>query len=200
MSQDSFLEVFVENIIVADDVFDWLKNWEKDLTGLKKQKRDEEGKYVVSAGVVDLATLDTLLVVINASYSDVAVWQVNGVIQPKQRSSSSNQGEDLKMAVTELVEEFTQNPRNKLFVGSEILLKSASYELQKKIKIDHLRRSIKKYINGKLTEADEEIYDAAVAVCGELARLCFAPDQEEVDYEISWSEDGKDYVAEIRPT
>lgn len=202
MSQDknqSLLEIFVENKIAAEEVHEWLKDWQDDIVGLKIEKANEEKKYVVSACVADPEALDTLLLVLNSTFAAVAVWQVDGVAQEKQQKKSSGEHDELQSDIAAVAKEFLENPRNKLLLSEEIFLKSACYEMQKKVKIDQLRRAIKNYLKGKLSSADQDLYDAAVAVCGEIVRKTFSPDQDEVEYEISWLEEGKGFVAEVRP-
>jgi hypothetical protein len=100
-----------------------------------------------------------------------------------------------------IVSEFKADPRNKVFVEFGALLKSANEETGKKLKADKLKDVIQGYIEGELGSADEQIYDGAVAICGAVARGCWADNEDDdVDYEISWIEkDDGTYSAELRP-
>jgi len=106
---------------------------------------------------------------------------------------------DIEQSVSALVQEFKNNPRNKTFVPMSVLLMSAQHELQKKIRMDHLIRSIRNYLDGTMSAADQETYDAAIAVLGEVARGCFADNRTDLDYTISWIENDGEFCAEIRP-
>ena len=108
----------------------------------------------------------------------------------------------LIMLVDEIISEFKDSPRNKVFVPMAVLCESASEELGKKVSAEKLARIISEYVAGNLTEKNEAIYDGAVAVCGEVARRCFGegPD-DDVDYEVSWIEnDDVTFAAGIRPS
>jgi hypothetical protein len=108
----------------------------------------------------------------------------------------------LIMLVDEIISDFKESPRNKVFVPIAVLCESASEELGKKVSVDKLTKVISDYIAGNLSEKNEAYYDGAVAVCGEVARRCFGdgPD-DDVDYEISWIENDDDtFSAEIRPS
>ena len=102
----------------------------------------------------------------------------------------------------QIVREFKADPRNKVYATEELLLASVLDESGKKINSKQLHAIIGANEAGEITEKQQETYDAAVCVCGQLARLCFGNNEEEdVDYDLSWIEnnDGS-YSAEIRPS
>ena len=105
--------------------------------------------------------------------------------------------------IQSLAEEFRKDPRNKVFVGEDILLASVLEETGQKIDGHRLREVIKAYLSGDLDSHAQDVYDGAVYACSSAAKLCFAenPDDEdeEVDYSISWIEDSDgDFSAEVR--
>lgn len=100
-----------------------------------------------------------------------------------------------------IVEEFKADPRNKIFASEQLLIMSVTEETGKQINAVEFRKVINKFLAADMTDKDYEIYDGAVAVCGELARSCFGTDpDEDVDYEIEWWEDDdRSFSAVIRP-
>ena len=107
---------------------------------------------------------------------------------------------DLETAIGKAVQDFHKDPRNKLFVDSQLLLESARVETGKKLSAAALRSTIRKYLEGEASEKDLAIYDGAVAVCGELARRCFGSSaDEDVEYGIEWIEDDSGcFTAQVR--
>ena len=101
-----------------------------------------------------------------------------------------------------VVAEYKQDPRNKVFVGEDALLASATEETGSQVDTESLRDSIKAYQDGDVSDEQQVIYDGAVAVCGRLARQCFGNDPDtDVDYDVSWLEnDDGSFSAEIRPS
>jgi predicted DNA-binding WGR domain protein len=100
---------------------------------------------------------------------------------------------------------FLRDPRNKAHVEEDLLLKSVSEELGKKTSPKALRSVVKKFINGGMSEKDEQLYDAAIYVCALIANQVWAnnpeDEEEDVDYSIDWIENPDDSVcAVVRPT
>jgi predicted DNA-binding WGR domain protein len=100
---------------------------------------------------------------------------------------------------------FLRDPRNKAHVEEDLLLKSVSEELGKKTSPKALRSVVKKFINGGMSEKDEQLYDAAIYVCALIAKQVWAnnpeDEEEDVDYSIDWIENPDDSVcAVVRPT
>ena len=97
---------------------------------------------------------------------------------------------NLDMLVSEIVTAFKEDPRNKVYVDFPVLLLSAIMETgNKTINAKKLVDVIKGYTDGDLDGDATEIYDGAIAVCGSVARQCFADNEDEdVDYELSWFE------------
>lgn len=111
---------------------------------------------------------------------------------------------ELERLLSDIVDEFRTDPRNKVFAPESLLLMSVEEEAGVKLSSEQLRILIESYQSGSIQDDDLANYDGAVYVCGVLARLCFGdnPDDEdeEIDYEISWIENGDgSYSAEIRP-
>jgi hypothetical protein len=102
-----------------------------------------------------------------------------------------------------IVEEFKADPRNKIFASEQLLIMSVKEETGKQINAVELRKVINKFLAADMTDKDYEIYDGAVAVCGELARSCFGADPsegEDVDFQIEWCDDENgSFSAVIRP-
>lgn len=101
-----------------------------------------------------------------------------------------------------LVDDYKREPRNKVLISFAFLRESATAETGKKISAERLRNVIRAWNDGNLSSADETIYDGAVACCASVARRCFGePEDEDVDYSISWIEntDGS-FSAELRPS
>lgn len=109
--------------------------------------------------------------------------------------------ENLDVLVSGIVSSFKEDPRNKVFVDFPVLLLSSVIETgNKSINSEKLVDVIKGYMEGDLDDESTEIYDGAVAVCGEVARQCFADNEgDDVDYELSWLEGDDGFFAEIRP-
>ena len=108
----------------------------------------------------------------------------------------------LVMLIDEIISDYKDSPRNKVFVAMALPYESVSEEVGRKVSAEKLARIISEYVAGNLSEKNEAIYDGAVAVCGEVARRCFGdgPD-DDVDYEVSWIEnDDNTFSAEIRPS
>ena len=111
----------------------------------------------------------------------------------------------LSTLVDKLATEFKADPRNKIFVGEEMLIASATEETGKQVTATQLRKVIAAFVEGGMTDKQESLYDAAVYAIGLSAKQCWATDpddeDEEVDYSVSWIEnpDGS-YAAEVRPS
>ena len=101
----------------------------------------------------------------------------------------------------EIVNEFKNDSRNKVFASEELLIEGVEEETGKKISVSELRKVIFKYLSAHMTDNDEIIYDGAVFICGALARNCFSLDPEaDINFEIAWlKQDNESYIAEIRP-
>jgi len=194
------LDIFINSPDVSEDLSEWIENWRTDVDELTKSFSQEKNATVISARVSDADVLESLIAVLEASYSKSADWEIDGVPQSKSQEGVQNHDADLQDEVKIFVNSFKSDPRNKIIVPWELLLKSAKYESQKMIEPKKLEKSIRNFLRGRMNAAEQELYDAAVAVCGELARACFAPDQEDCDYEISWIEDEKTFIAEVRAT
>lgn len=104
-------------------------------------------------------------------------------------------------AYQQLVNQYLEEPRNKIHVNIQLLTLSAIIESGSAHEQSEINGIIEKYLNGDLNDDETDIYDGAVAVCGSLARECFGGDpDEDVDYEITWLEDASSsYYAEVRP-
>jgi hypothetical protein len=193
------LEIFVDNSDVAEDFNDWIEAWRDDVEKLIRNTSDSRALNVFSVYVSDVGVLETILAVLSASYGGSAIWKIDGVLQEVAGKVASQNRDDLQSKLSEFVAEFNKNPRNKILIEWDLLIQSARFELQKEIKGEKVKRAIVSYIRGRISASNEEIYDAAVAVCGELARKCFAPGRDDCDYQISWSEtaDGN-FLAEVR--
>lgn len=193
------LEIFVDNSDVAEDLNDWIEVWRDDVEKLIRNTSDSRALNVFSVYVSDFDVLETLLAVLSASYGGSAIWKIDGVLQEAAGKVASKYCDDLQSQSSQFVEEFKKDPRNKILIQWDLLVQSARCELQKEITGDKVKRAIVSYIRGRISASNEEIYDAAVAVCGELARKCFAPGRDDCDYKIAWSEtaDGN-FLAEVR--
>ena len=101
--------------------------------------------------------------------------------------------------VAKVVSEFKKDPRNKVFVAWELLLASAREERGEPVEGDVLRDALARFSSGDAEGDDQDLYDAATAVCGEVARACFAssPD-EDVDYTTTLLETDDGFIAELR--
>jgi hypothetical protein len=94
-----------------------------------------------------------------------------------------------------VVSEYKQDPRNKVFVGEDILLASAAEETGGAVDAEALRAAISAYQSGDMSDEQQALYDGAVAACGRIARSC------DLDYDIAWIEnDGGLWSAEVRPS
>jgi len=112
---------------------------------------------------------------------------------------------DVATIASRYAKNFLKDPRNKAHVEESILLLSANEELGKKISPKALRTTIEKFINGGMSEKDEQLYDAAIYVCALIAKQVWANDpedeEEDVEYSIDWIENPDDSVrAVVRPT
>ena len=111
----------------------------------------------------------------------------------------------LSTMVEKLASEFKADPRNKIFVGEEMLIASATEETGKQVTATQLRKVIAAFVEGSMTDKQESLYDAAAYAISLSAKQCWATDpddeDEEVDYSVSWIEnsDGS-YAAEVRPS
>jgi hypothetical protein len=90
-----------------------------------------------------------------------------------------------------IIDLYFADPRNKIYVGEEVLLCSVLEELGIEINSETLRRIMNQYEDGTISERDLSIYDAAIYSCAFVAKKCFAEDpddeDEEVDYTISFA-------------
>ena len=107
-------------------------------------------------------------------------------------------------SLKKIVEEYREDPRNKVFAPMDLLVESVAEETGDSVNHSQLNSIIEDYIAGTISGSEQDIYDGALFACGELARQCFGenPDDEdeEVDYQISWLQDDEGYYfAEIRP-
>ena len=64
--------------------------------------------------------------------------------------------------IQNLAEEFRKDPRNKVFVGEDILLVSVLEETGQEINSGRLREVINAYLGGDLGSGEQDIYDGAV--------------------------------------
>ena len=98
-----------------------------------------------------------------------------------------------------LIGEYKKSPRNKLFIDENLLLASVKEEMGEETSAENLREIINNFLDGKLNEEEERIYDAAVYSCGVAARTCLGNDPDkDVDYELEWILNSDDsYTAEI---
>ena len=103
--------------------------------------------------------------------------------------------------VRRLHQEYLTDPRNKVFVPWTLLVASASEEIGRTVRPPQLSSALRVFQDGTMTSKEEQLDDAAVAVCGTLARLCFGGDPDaDVDYDISWDEADGAWSAEVRPS
>jgi hypothetical protein len=109
----------------------------------------------------------------------------------------------LDQKIKKVVDDFREDPRNKIFVSEDILILGIQELCRVKITTDKLREIIWQFVDGNLSDEKLDLYDGAVYPCYTLARLCFAQDpedeDEELDSQITWllNEDNS-CVAEIR--
>lgn len=106
--------------------------------------------------------------------------------------------------VTQLVSEFRNDPRNKVFVSQTLMIESIRSESGKDISAEEFASLVESYKDGSLDDDTQVLWDAAMFVCGQVAKQCFSedPDDEdaEVDYEISFVDNSDGSVsAELRP-
>ena len=99
-----------------------------------------------------------------------------------------------------VVSDYKQDPRNKVFVGEDVLLASAAEETGVSVDAENLRAAISAYQSGDMSDEQQALYDGAVAACGRIARSCFGDDPDcDLDYDIAWIEiDGGSWSAEVR--
>lgn len=115
----------------------------------------------------------------------------------------SSKNQMVEATVSEMVDravaDFKNDPRNKVFVEWNLLLASATEERGEHVDGNGLREALARFLGGDYSGDDQDLYDAAVAACGEVARGCFgnSPD-EEVDYTVTLLENEEGFVAEVR--
>ena len=170
---------------------------------LEKKIEDEFGVKVQIAGSDDSYLCDNNLSLARAHKKDQKKLKGQESLNVKEDKGGQDMS-DFEGLIEKVVKEFRSDPRNKVFAPQELLIASALEELGKEISFDELKSLVDDYESGSLDEDQEEIYDGIVYCCAELARKCFGeePDDEdeEVDYEISWIENGDGSIAaEIRP-
>lgn len=105
----------------------------------------------------------------------------------------------IEKMVEEIVKDFKKNPRNKVFVTWDVLIESAKEELSKPIDPKKLKLAFSKIIKGKASSKQEELYDAAISVVGNVAAKCFFNGDYDATYSYCLLETDDGFNVEIRP-
>jgi hypothetical protein len=83
-------------------------------------------------------------------------------------------------------------------VPFQTLRLSAAVERGRQVSPDEAAGAVIAYLGGDITDDAQAVYDGMVAVCGEVARSCFAEDDEDLDYSVDWIDDDE-WTAVVRP-
>lgn len=105
----------------------------------------------------------------------------------------------LEQMIEDIISKHKADPRNKVFVGWDVLLQSAREELNKEVSSERLAQAFAAFISRQYSEEDAELYDAAISVLGNVAANCFFEGDYDATYSVSILEQDIGFVAEIRP-
>ena len=88
--------------------------------------------------------------------------------------------------IQNLVNDYKEEPRNKIIIDCKPLVEYAAEELQTSLTAAQLADALARYENGEASEADESLVDAATSLCHQVANRCWGECESEEDDE--WSE------------
>ena len=97
--------------------------------------------------------------------------------------------------INSIVDSFKSDPRNKIIIESKDLVQHTSEEMMEDINSKMICHSISSYESGSSTERDQNILDAAISICHQVADRCWGKcidinDDEwtEIDISTEWSD------------